>query len=275
MSLLWNLETRSDILFNIGRFCSFAHSITIIMLAEKIIIAKKEAAGSKRPISKPACAAILIVLDLLGAASSAPSYPYPTQIDGSWPGGGFPAQPSGWLPSLSLRASTANFFLGNNTGPNSETETGRECGLGTVGLSWALGMYNGTRTNFVGANGSLEERQRVAASAIKKQCGNATKVMLSADIDCTAGFWSVSKAAMANISEANELFLRWPNGSLFLDWWGETRAAWYNFSSPVAVDWWIKHGPIAEALKDENVDVSSAIGPSIQLLMSPTAGGVP
>ena len=34
---------------------------------------------------------------------------------------------------------------------------------------------------------------------IKNRCGNTTKVMLSADIDCTAGFWGVSKAAMNNL----------------------------------------------------------------------------
>eukprot|EP01050_Picozoa_sp_SAG11_P031863 SAG11_NODE_10085_length_857_cov_0.848285_2_plen_138_part_01 len=61
----------------------------------------------------------------------------PAVSDPPWPGGGFPTLP--WA-TWDLQASTAGFFLGNTSGPNSAAETGREASLGIVGLGWQLGL---------------------------------------------------------------------------------------------------------------------------------------
>ena len=50
---------------------------------------------------------------------------------------------------------------------------------------------------------------------------------------------------MRNTSLARELFLHYPNGSIFYDAWGGTLshpnpAPWWNYSNPKAVDFWIK-----------------------------------
>ena len=61
----------------------------------------------------------------------------PAISDPPWPGGGFPPLP--WA-TWDLQASTAGFFLGNTSGPNSAAETEREASLGIVGLGWQLGL---------------------------------------------------------------------------------------------------------------------------------------
>eukprot|EP00746_Dinoflagellata_sp_MGD_P018685 gnl/MRDRNA2_/MRDRNA2_143331_c0_seq1.p1 gnl/MRDRNA2_/MRDRNA2_143331_c0~~gnl/MRDRNA2_/MRDRNA2_143331_c0_seq1.p1 ORF type:complete len:456 (+),score=57.44 gnl/MRDRNA2_/MRDRNA2_143331_c0_seq1:49-1416(+) len=193
------------------------------------------------------------VRDDAGQNEAALQYPYPKQCDPSWPGGGFPALP--WAPNWGLSESTASFFLGNNTGQNNKSETATEAQLAVVGLGWQLGIRNPTDGfNFYRfVDGQLEQRQTAAAQALKKK-NPRVRVMVSADMDCTAGFWGSSKRAMANSTLASMLFLHWPNGSVFYDEWGPTPAPWYNFSNPAAVDWWIHEGPIAEAMRNPFID---------------------
>lgn len=158
--------------------------------------------------------------------------------------------------SWTMRAATFANFLGNDTGPMNAAMLLNSSELGLAGLGWQMGDHLPTDpASSINPQecGKLEERQRVAAIALKR-LRPGVRVLASADIACTACFWSVSQAAMRNNSLANELFLHWPNGSLFLDSWGDTPAPWWNFSNPLAVDFWIHKGPIAAAMADPSID---------------------
>ena len=143
-------------------------------------------------------------------------------------------------------------FLGNDTGPMNPALLHNVSALGLAGLGWQMedhlptdpaGVINPQQI------GKLEQRQSVASAALKR-LHPGVRVLSSADIACTAAFWRVSQAAMANASLAAQLFLHWPNGTLFLDSWGDTPAPWWNFSDPAAVEFWIQEGPIATAMHD-------------------------
>jgi hypothetical protein len=188
---------------------------------------------------------------LLGPASSSGGRLDPAISDPAWPGGAFPPLPSSWT-TWDLRASTAGFFLGNTSGQNDTAESARETSLGVVGLGWQLGLRDGAAW---AVNGGLESRQREAARLLKAS-GSAVKVMVSAELDCTSPQWEASAAAIRNRSLARRVFMHHPNGSLWLDhkWGGLFTQPWYNWSSPTAVRWWIDEGPIAEAMRDPNID---------------------
>ena len=170
-------------------------------------------------------------------------------LDPAWPGGGFPALP--WA-SWSLRDSTTAVFLGNTSGSNDGAETAREATLGVVGLGWQYGLWNGRHQVFPGG---LEVRQRAAAEALKA-LRPGVKVVVSGDIDVTFDAWRVSAELMSNGTLRREVFMTWPNGSVWTDnkWAGLWKQPWYNFSSAVAVDWWVNHGPIAAAMQDDSLD---------------------
>ena len=193
------------------------------------------------------------------APNARPPYPYPTHTNPAWPTGGFPPLP--WADasdaaSWTMRAATFANFLGNDTGPMNPALLHNVSALGLAGLGWEMGDHLPTDPAGVinpQQIGKLEERQSVAAAALKR-LRPGVRVLSSADIACTAAFWRVSQAAMANASLAAQLFLHWPNGTLFLDSWGDTPAPWWNFSNPVAVDFWIQQGPIATAMADPNID---------------------
>ena len=158
--------------------------------------------------------------------------------------------------SWTMRAATFANFLANDTGPMNDAMLRNSSALGLAGLGWQMGDRLPTdpaSTINPQLCGQLEERQRVAATALKR-LRPGLRVLASANIACTACFWSVSQAAMRNGTLASQLFLHWPNGSLFLDSWGDTPAPWWNFSNPVAVEYWIREGPIAAAMKDPNLD---------------------
>jgi len=169
--------------------------------------------------------------------------------DPVWPGDAFPPLPwSIW----SLRESTSGFFLGNTSGQNSPAETVRESSLGVVGLGWQLGLRNGTA--WVGPGG-LEARQHEAAKFLKAH-RPSVKVMVSAELDATCPLWSTTASLLQNLPLAREVFMTHKNGSIWLDnkWGGLFEQPWYNWSSQVAVQWWIDQGPIASALADPLID---------------------
>ena len=171
----------------------------------------------------------------------------PAISDPPWPGGGFPPLP--WA-TWDLQASTAGFFLGNTSGPNSAAETGREASLGIVGLGWQLGLRRPDGSAWA-APGGLERRQREAARQLKLR-RPGVKVMVSAEIDCTFPQWGATAALLRDPGLARQVFVARANGSLWLDrrWGGLFVQPWYNWSSATAVRWWIDQGPIAEAMRD-------------------------
>ena len=162
-----------------------------------------------------------------------------------------------------MGAATFANFLGNDTGPMNPALLHNVSALGLAGLGWQMGDHLPTDPAGVinpQQIGRLEERQSVAAAELKR-LRPGVRVLSSADIACTAAFWRVSQAAMANASLAAQLFLHWPNGTLFLDSWGDTPAPWWNFSDPAAVEFWIQQGPIATAMADPNIDGVCATTP--------------
>lgn len=179
-------------------------------------------------------------------------YPYPKVVDAPWPGGGFPRIP--WAPNWDMREAMGTFFVGNTTGANSAQETQAEASLGIAGLGWQLSIRRpDDPANVMRPDGHLEEKQAVEVKKIKA-ARKGVRVLVDGDMDCTGAFWNVSRRAMENESLANELFVHWPNGSIFYDEWGTIPSPWFNYSSPLAVKWWITEGPIAQAMKNPDVD---------------------
>ena len=165
------------------------------------------------------------------AKGSVPPYPYPSQTNAPWPDGGFPPIPwaaassagAGW----SVQEATSAMFLANSSGPMNSLYMRNASALGLVGIGWQqqdqlptdpASFYNPA------LSGQLEAHQSAAAAALKK-LKPELKVMVSADMDCTAAFWAVSKAAMLNASLSSALFLHWPNGSIFYDTWYQSTLA--------------------------------------------------
>jgi hypothetical protein len=185
-----------------------------------------------------------------------PPYRYPKAINAPWPDGGWPALPPTWAPEWGFRASTMVTFIGNQTGPMGAGMLHAASSLGIAGLGWQMQDQlptDAASSINVGLLGRLEQNQAQAARALK-QARPGVRVMVSADMDCTAAFWGVSKRAMANQGLASELFLHWPNGSIFLDAWGDTPAPWWNYSNPVAAKFWMEQGPIAVAMNASEID---------------------
>ena len=145
------------------------------------------------------------------APGARPPYPYPTSTDAPWPTGGFPAMP--WAVAegagegdWSVRSATSAVFIGNGTGPMGAAFLRNASRLGVVGLGWQ--MQDRLPTDPAGAInpallGRLEQHQAAAAAELKR-LRPGVRVLASADMDCTAGFWAASKAAMANSSLAAE-----------------------------------------------------------------------
>jgi hypothetical protein len=217
-------------------------------------------AGRPQPLLRAASAPpplwplhILLALLLLQRALPPAAGLDPAIADPQWPGDAFPPLPSGWpARTWSLRGSTAGFFLGNTSGANTLYESQRESSLAVVGLGWQLGLRHGSDW---AADGGLEARQRAAAQLLK-QLQPATKVVVSAELDCTFPQWAASRDLLLNRTLARQVFMTRPNGSLWLDhkWGGLFEQPWYNFSDPVAVDWWINSGPIAAAMREPSID---------------------
>ena len=192
--------------------------------------------------------AILLLSAVAAAATAVAGVP---AMDPAWPGGGFPPLP--WGPNWRLEDAVTALFLGNTSGSNSAEEIAREAaGLGVVGLGWQLGLFDGSN---LAPLGGLESKQAAAAAALKQQ-RPGVKVLVSGDIDVTFGAWDASMKAMRNDTLAYRLFMHRPNGSMWHDKpWGEYfEEPWYNFTDPVAADWWIHNGPIARAMADPNID---------------------
>jgi hypothetical protein len=161
-----------------------------------------------------------------------------------------------WAPDWTLQGSTFANFLGNSTGPMNEAFLRNVSSLGIAGLGWnSFFQLTTDPASFTNPKllGHLEVLQGAEAEALKR-LRPAQRVMVSADIDCTAAFWKVSQAAMANKTLAAELFLHWPNGTIFLDAWGSTPAPWWNYSSPTAVEFWTTQGPIAQAMQNPSIN---------------------
>lgn len=156
-----------------------------------------------------------------------------------------------------MRQATFVPFLANATGPMNAELLANVSSLGIVGLGWQMGDRLITDpASYINPSlfGHLESKQAATAASLKK-VSPGIKVLVSADMACTSQFWRVSQEAMANDTLAAALFLHWPNGSIFLDSWGDNNPApWYNWSSPTAVQFWIKHGPIAEAMHSPHID---------------------
>ena len=164
--------------------------------------------------------------------------------------------PSSWAPDWGLRASTMVTFIANETGPMNAEMLQAAGSLGIVGLGWQMQVQlptDAANAYNPALAGRLEQHQAEAAEALKG-VRPGVRVMASADMDCTAAFWNISQRAMANETLASELFLHWPNGSLFMDAWGSTPAPWWNYSNPVAVKFWTERGPIAMAMSDPALD---------------------
>ena len=148
-------------------------------------------------------------------------------------------------------------FLANSTGEMNAELLANVSSLGIVGLGWQMADRLATDpARFINPSlfGHLEARQAATAARLKT-LRPGLRVLVSADMACTSGFWRVSQEAMANSTLAAELFLHWPNGSIFLDSWGDNNPApWYNWSNPRAVQYWIHHGPVAEAMGSPHID---------------------
>ena len=178
---------------------------------------------------------------------------YPPHTTPPWPGGGWPASP---FASWGLRNSTLINFIANTTGPMSDAFLLNASTLGIVGLGWQAGDQLATdpaKQIDPKCYGKLEEWQRGAAAQLKA-LRPGIKVIVSADIACTARFWNVSSQAMANTTLLDELFLHWPTGEVFLDAWGGAPSPWWNYSNPAATKFWIEQGPIAQAMNDPLID---------------------
>jgi hypothetical protein len=80
--------------------------------------------------------------------------------------------------------------------------------------------------------------------------------MVSGDVDWTFDAWNATAKALQNATLTRKLFMHRADGSIFEDkkWAGISPELWYNFSSAVAVEWWIEHGPIAAAMNNKDID---------------------
>ena len=91
---------------------------------------------------------------------------------------GFPPIPLDGYPTYRMAASTAAYFLGNDTGLNNDAEIAAEARFGIVGLGWQLAMQKGPWRH-------LERWESQTAAAIKAVNPHA-KVLVSRNAE-TAG----------------------------------------------------------------------------------------
>jgi len=94
---------------------------------------------------------------------------------------GYPPIPLEGYPTWDMAASTAAYFLGNDTGLNNDVELAAQARFGIVGLGWQLAMRKGPWRHL--------ERWEAETTAAIKAINPHTKVLVSRNAETAGIFW--------------------------------------------------------------------------------------
>jgi hypothetical protein len=136
----------------------------------------------------------------LGGTDPAPApFAYPgagfrASLRGSVAGLGYPPLAVPGYPTWSMQASTAAYFVGNDTGLNSAQEIAAQAKFGVVGLGWQLAMRS---TNW----SHLEQSELETAAAIKA-IRPSTKVLVSRNVQVGGIQWDSMRQYFLNFDKA-------------------------------------------------------------------------
>ena len=216
----------------------------------------------------------------LAAAASQNSHPAPFDYPGAGfqatlpvgaAGLGYPALVLEGYPTWSMQASTAAYFLGNDTGLNNAQEMAAESKFGVVGLGWQLAMR--------ATNWSHLEATEMATAAAIKAINPSTKVLVSRNVQVGGIQWDSMRSFFLNFTKARASQLwcvgqaggkstsgqpRCEVGQLCNGSWGCPNCGpgtdsipygqlRFNWSSPAMRSWWL-HTHLHSSVSRDNID---------------------
>jgi hypothetical protein len=183
---------------------------------------------------------------------------------------GYPPLALAGYPTWGMQASTAAYFLGNDTGLNSAKEMAAEARFGVVGLGWQLAMR---ATNW----SHLEQTELETAAAIKA-IHPSTKVLVSRNVQVGGIQWDSMRRYFLDFDRARASQLwcvgqaggkstsgqpRCAVGQLCNGSWGCPNCGpgtdsipygqlRFNWSSPTMREWWL-HTHLLAGVSRDNV----------------------